>query len=54
MPYYTEPRATAALPTGYWVIFGLYEPILAVSGFLGALADPKKVSVGAIAQPCTV
>ena len=36
-------RPTTALPGFYWAIFGLYEPLLAISGFLGALADPKKV-----------
>ena len=39
-----ERRATTALPCGYWIIFGLYEPMLSISGFVGALADPKKVS----------
>lgn len=42
-----ERRATAALPCGYWIIFGLYEPMLSISGFVGALADPKKVSTTA-------
>ncbi|PIL37102.1 hypothetical protein GSI_00794 [Ganoderma sinense ZZ0214-1] len=37
-----ERRATTALPCGYWIIFGLYEPMLSISGFVGALADPKK------------
>ncbi|KAI0750736.1 hypothetical protein C8Q80DRAFT_1153693 [Daedaleopsis nitida] len=34
---------TTALPWFYWLIFGLYEPLLAISGFIGALFDPKKV-----------
>ena len=46
MPCRLDHRApSTALPWGYWVIFGLYEPVLAVSGFIGALADPKKVSI---------
>lgn len=28
----------------YYFIFAIYEPLLTVLGFLGALADPKKVS----------
>ncbi|KAI0650761.1 hypothetical protein C8Q79DRAFT_998535 [Trametes meyenii] len=35
------PPATA-LPSLYWGVFGLYEPMLSISGFLGAMADPKK------------
>ncbi|RDX55564.1 hypothetical protein OH76DRAFT_1396952 [Lentinus brumalis] len=35
-------RPATALPWAYWVIFGLYEPALSISGFLGALFDPKK------------
>lgn len=34
---------TSAIPTFYYVFFGIYEPILTVTGFLGAMADPKKV-----------
>lgn len=34
---------TSAIPTFYYVLFGIYEPILTVTGFLGAIADPKKV-----------
>ncbi|KAI9063297.1 hypothetical protein FKP32DRAFT_1592741 [Trametes sanguinea] len=33
---------TTALPWFYWLIFGLYEPLLAICGFLGAMVDPKK------------
>ena len=39
-----ERRPTTALPWSYWILFGLYEPLLAISGFVGAVADPKKVS----------
>ena len=34
---------SSAIPPFYYVLFGIYEPILTVSGFLGALLDPKKV-----------
>ncbi|OCH92941.1 hypothetical protein OBBRIDRAFT_790800 [Obba rivulosa] len=33
---------SSALPTFYWLVFGVYEPFLTLCGFLGALADPKK------------
>ncbi|EJD01123.1 uncharacterized protein FOMMEDRAFT_158257 [Fomitiporia mediterranea MF3/22] len=38
------PRS--AIPTFYYIFFGIYEPILTVTGFLGALADPKKTHDG--------
>ncbi|KAH9853523.1 hypothetical protein C2E23DRAFT_884698 [Lenzites betulinus] len=38
----SRPGPSAALPWGYWLVFGLYEPVLAICGFLGALSDPKK------------
>lgn len=34
---------TSAIPTFYYVLFGIYEPLLTVTGFLGAVVDPKKV-----------
>ncbi|KAH9943484.1 uncharacterized protein BXZ73DRAFT_97524 [Epithele typhae] len=42
MPYRDTHRCPHALPWAYWAIFGLYEPLLAVSGFLGAIVNPKK------------
>ena len=36
---------TSAIPTFYYVLFGIYEPLLTLTGFLGALADPKKVTL---------
>ena len=43
---HTMPPAhpTTALPTFYYVVFGLYEPLLTSLGFIGALFDPKTVS----------
>ena len=43
MPRSRPSPPTTALPWYYWVIFGLYEPLLAMCGFLGAMVDPKKV-----------
>ena len=37
-------RPTTALPTFYYIVFGLYEPLLTSLGFIGALFDPKTVS----------
>ncbi|GBE79689.1 hypothetical protein BKA93DRAFT_722917 [Sparassis latifolia] len=34
---------TSAIPTFYWIMFGCYEPMLTTMGFLGALANPKKI-----------
>lgn len=43
---YTMPPAhpTTALPIFYYVVFGLYEPLLTSLGFMGALLYPKTVS----------
>ncbi|EJF61191.1 hypothetical protein BD309DRAFT_957006 [Dichomitus squalens] len=38
-----DDRPTTALPWIYWVLFGLYEPLLAIMGFAGAMADPKTI-----------
>ena len=46
-----DHRSTTALPWCYWVIFGLYEPLLAISGFLGAVFDPKKVRLNPALPP---
>ena len=35
---------TTALPIFYYVVFGLYEPLLTSLGFVGALLYPKMVS----------
>ena len=32
----------SALPPFYFVIFGIYEPLLTGMGFIGALMDPIK------------
>lgn len=37
---------TSAIPTFYWIVFGLYEPLLALGGSIGALLYPKQVSCG--------
>lgn len=34
---------TSAIPKFYYLLFGVYEPLVTVTGFLGAIADPKKV-----------
>ncbi|KAJ7283587.1 hypothetical protein C8J57DRAFT_739295 [Mycena rebaudengoi] len=34
-------RPSSAIPTHYYAIFAIYEPLLVLVGFLGALADPK-------------
>lgn len=39
-----SPAHPTALPTFYYVVFGLYEPLLTSLGFMGALFDPKTVS----------
>lgn len=36
-------RLPSAIPPVYFAIFGIYEPMLTVVGFIGALLDPKKV-----------
>ncbi|KAI0796716.1 hypothetical protein C8Q75DRAFT_729587 [Abortiporus biennis] len=33
---------TSAIPPFYWLIFGWYEPLLTVGGFLGAMLYPKE------------
>jgi len=33
---------TSAIPGLYWLIFGLYEPLLTIAGFFGVVLDPKK------------
>ncbi|KAL5488086.1 hypothetical protein ACEPAI_6194 [Sanghuangporus weigelae] len=38
------PRS--AIPTFYYVLFGVYEPLLTVTGLLGTIADPKKTHDG--------
>lgn len=35
--------AQSAMPLHYYIIFAVYEPIITTVGFLGVLADPKKV-----------
>lgn len=35
----------SAIPTFYYAVFGVYEPILTWMGLLGTLFDPEKVSV---------
>ncbi|OBZ70392.1 hypothetical protein A0H81_09970 [Grifola frondosa] len=40
----------SALPPCYWLIFGCYEPLLALCGLLGVLVNPKKVSSVLAAQ----
>lgn len=50
-PSRSGPPATA-LPWGYWLVFGLYEPLLAICGFVGALADPKGVRSCSPARVC--
>ncbi|KAI0723254.1 hypothetical protein C8Q76DRAFT_389434 [Earliella scabrosa] len=42
MSCFRDRHPHTALPWFYWLIFGLYEPLLAISGFLGAVFDPKK------------
>ncbi|KAH9844256.1 uncharacterized protein C8Q71DRAFT_696888 [Rhodofomes roseus] len=32
---------STALPTFYFAVFGLYEPLLTILGFMGAVLDPK-------------
>ena len=34
----------SALPTFYWIVFGVYEPFLSLAGTLGAFLFPKQVS----------
>ena len=34
---------SATLPLFYWVMFGWYEPLLALGGCIGALSYPKEV-----------
>ncbi|EMD40771.1 hypothetical protein CERSUDRAFT_80426 [Gelatoporia subvermispora B] len=38
----TPPPPSSALPTFYWLVFGVYEPLLTLCGFMGVLADPKQ------------
>ncbi|KZT12501.1 uncharacterized protein LAESUDRAFT_689068 [Laetiporus sulphureus 93-53] len=33
---------STALPTFYWLVFGVYEPLLTSLGFMGAVFDPKR------------
>ncbi|KAH8113239.1 hypothetical protein DFH11DRAFT_1705250, partial [Phellopilus nigrolimitatus] len=33
---------TSAIPTFYYVLFGIYEPLLTLTGFIGAIASPQK------------
>ncbi|TDL29552.1 hypothetical protein BD410DRAFT_779992 [Rickenella mellea] len=33
---------TSAIPPFYYLTFGVYEPIVTVVGFFGAMSDPKK------------
>lgn len=40
----SRAHPTTALPTFYYIVFGLYEPLLTSLGFMGALFDPKTVS----------
>ena len=35
--------AKSAIPRFYFLMFAVYEPLLTLVGFLGALVDPKKV-----------
>lgn len=35
--------AKSAIPHFYFLMFAVYEPLLTLVGFLGALIDPKKV-----------
>jgi hypothetical protein len=35
----------SAIPDAYYAVFAFYEPLLCWLGFLGALADPKAVSM---------
>jgi len=41
----------SAIPTFYYAVFGIYEPILTVVGFVGALSDPKKTHDGQAPWP---
>ena len=35
----------SAIPFPYYFLFAIYEPAITAIGFIGALADPKKVFV---------
>ena len=35
----------SAVPTVYYAVFAIYEPLLCVAGMLGAFLDPVKVRV---------
>lgn len=35
--------AETAIPRFYFLMFAVYEPLLTLVGFAGALVDPKKV-----------
>jgi len=37
------PTPTSAIPAFYYIVFGWYEPILAILGFVGAMMYPKSV-----------
>jgi hypothetical protein len=43
MVIFQSDGSTSPIPKLYYYTFAVYEPILTVTGFLGALADPKKV-----------
>lgn len=51
MSCFRDRHPHTALPWFYWLIFGLYEPLLAISGFLGAVFDPKKVRLPTALPP---
>ncbi|KAI5124937.1 hypothetical protein M0805_007364 [Coniferiporia weirii] len=41
----------SAIPTFYYVLFGIYEPLLTITGFVGALVDPKSTHDGQAPWP---
>ncbi|THH11477.1 hypothetical protein EW145_g620 [Phellinidium pouzarii] len=41
----------SAIPMFYYALFGIYEPLLTVTGFIGALIDPKTTHDGQAPWP---
>jgi len=41
VPFSPQMRPTSAIPTSYYAVFAIYEPLLTTLGFVGALLDPK-------------